>query len=237
MGYDDDYDYSYGIPASQAGESERAEFIRKTYQHLAFAILAFVAIEWALLSSPIAPAMAKMMTGGISWLFVLGGFMVVSWVADKWARSSTSPQMQYAGLAIYVVAEAIIFVPLLLIAKTVAPNVIPMAGIFTLLLFGGLTFTAFTSKKDFSFLGGILTMGGFVALGLIGCSIIFGFSLGIIFSAVMIMFAAGSILYSTSNIIHHYQVNQHVAASLSLFASVALLFWYIVQFLMALSSD
>jgi FtsH-binding integral membrane protein len=32
---------------------------------------------------------------------------------------------------------------------------------------------------------------------------------------------------------HEYRVGQHVAASLALFASVALLFWYILQLLMS----
>ncbi|MCP4691657.1 MAG: permease [Desulfobacterales bacterium] len=230
-------DYNYATPVSRAGESARSVFIRKTYQHLAVAILAFVGIEYVLINSPLAPAMARMMTSGYSWLIVLAAFMGVSYIANKWAYSSTSRGMQYAGLALFVVAEAVIFVPLLLIASLYAPDAIPMAGLFTLLLFGGLTFTAFTSGKDFSFLGGILRIGGFVALGVIGASILFGFSLGIIFSAIMILFAAAAILYDTSNIMRHYNTDQYVAASLSLFASVALLFWYILQFLMALSSD
>ncbi len=230
-------DYNYATPVARAGESARAVFIRKTYQHLALAILAFIGIEYVLINSPLAPAMARMMTGGYSWLIVLGVFMGVSYIANKWAFSSTSRGMQYAGLALFVVAEAVIFVPLLLIATLYAPNAIPMAGIFTLLLFAGLTFTAFTSGKDFSFLGGMLKIGGFVAFGFIGVSILFGFSLGMLFSAVMILFAAGAILYDTSNIIRHYHTDQYVAASLSLFASVALLFWYILQFLMSLSSD
>jgi FtsH-binding integral membrane protein len=37
-------------------------------------------------------------------------------------------------------------------------------------------------------------------------------------------------------VLHHYRVGQHVAASLALFASVALLFWYILQLLMSLTS-
>ena len=102
-------------------------------------------------------------------------------------------------------------------------------------MFGGLTFTAFTTRKDFSFLGGILKIGSFVALGFIVASIIFGFSLGLLFSLVMIGFAAGAILYDTSNIIHHYHTGQHVAAALSLFASVALLFWYILRIMMRFS--
>jgi len=49
----------------------------------------------------------------------------------------------------------------------------------------------------------------------------------------MVILAAGSILYNTSNIIHHYNTQQYVAASLSLFASVALLFWYLLQIFMS----
>lgn len=82
---------------------------------------------------------------------------------------------------------------------------------------------------------GFLTVGAFVALGFILCSILFGFSLGLIFAAVMVVFAAGSVLYTTSNILHHYSPNQHVAASLALFSSVALLFFYILQVLMSLT--
>lgn len=51
----------------------------------------------------------------------------------------------------------------------------------------------------------------------------------------MVLFAAGSILYTTSNILHHYRADQHVAAALSLFAGVALLFWYVLQVVMSLA--
>ena len=159
-------------------------------------------------------------------------------LANKWAHGSASLTTQYAGLSLYVVAEAIIFLPLLLIAsKMVAdPNLLAKAGIIPLAMFGGLTLVAFTTKKDFSFLGGMLKIGFFVAFGLIVASIFFqGLNLGIWFSAAMVLLASGSILYSTSNIIHHYQTNQYVAASLSLFASVALLFWYVLRILMSLS--
>ncbi|MBT7405410.1 MAG: permease, partial [Opitutae bacterium] len=146
-------------------------------------------------------------------------------------------QMQYLGLGLFVVAEAIVFLPLLYIATFYAgEGLIATAGLMTLLLVGGITATVFITKKDFSFMGSVLTMGGFVALGFILCSMIFGFSLGLVFSSVMVLFAGGSVLYSTSNILHRYNTDQHVAASLSLFASVALLFFYILQVLMSLSS-
>lgn len=218
--------------------SERASFIRRTYAHLAMAVLAFIAVEAFLLQLPFAGAMAAAMTGGYSWLIVLAAFMGVSWLAERWAHSEASPAMQYLGLGLYVMAEAIIFLPLLYIATNFASaDVIPMAGLITGFLFAGLTATVFITRKDFSWMRSILVIGGFVALGVIAASIVFGFSLGIIFSAIMILFASGAILYDTSQVLHHYRTDQHVAASLSLFASVALLFWYVLRFVMSLSSD
>lgn len=234
----DSYQNPYVV--AEAPADVRATFIRKTYAHLAGAIAAFVALEFLLFQIPgIEKIVMTMMGGRFSWLFVLGGFMVVSWLANKWAMSSTSMGMQYAGLGIYVVAEAIIFLPLLLIAAHPQflnqPQIIGQAAIITGALFGGLTLIAFTTKKDFSFLGGILKMGFFVAMGLIVASIFMGFNLGLLFSGAMILLASISILYSTSNIIHHYGTTQYVAAALGLFASVALLFWYVLRILMAFS--
>jgi FtsH-binding integral membrane protein len=229
---------SYADTVFYAQASERAAFIRRTYAHVAVAVLAFIAVEWMLLQLPIAGAMARAMTDGFSWLIVLAVFMGVSWLAERWANSETSPQMQYLGLGIFVVAEAVIFLPLLYVASRFASaDVIPMAALITGFLFTGLTATVFITRKDFSWMRSILTIGGFVALGVIVASMIFGFSLGIIFSAIMVLFASAAILYDTSQVLHHYRTNQHVAASLSLFASVALLFWYVLRIVMSLSSD
>ena len=225
------------VSAADAPAEQRVTFIRRTYQHLAMAVLAFVAVEWMIFQTGVAERLTATMLGGRwSWLLVLGGFMGVSWIAQRWADTQASRQMQYLGLGVYVLAEAIIFVPILYIASRVGENVIPMAGLITMLLFGGLTTVAFTTRADFTFLGGILKIGGFVALGVIVASIGFGFNLGLLFSAVMVAFAAGAILYSTSNVLHRYHPDQYVAASLSLFASVALLFWYVLRILMSFAN-
>lgn len=224
---------------AQAPDNVRAAFYQKTYLHLAGAVGAFVILESLLLSIPgIKDTVFGILgTSKFSWLLVLGVFMVVSWIAEKWANSDTSQGMQYAGLGLYIVAEALIFLPLLIIATTFYDGIIGQAGIITAGLFAGLTFIAFTTKKDFSFLGGILKVAFFVAMGLIVASIFMGFSLGLWFSGAMILVAGGSILYQTSNIIHHYRPDQHVAASLGLFASVALLFWYVLRILMAFANN
>lgn len=229
---------TFSLSAADSPAAERASFIRKTYGHLAVALLAFAGIEYYLVNSPFAKDMAKSMTEGFTWLIVLGAFMFVGFVADRLAHSQSSESMQYLGLGLFVVAEAIIFLPLLFVANEFGEKgVISTAGVMTLLLVGGLTATVFITKKDFSFLGGILGIGFFVALGFIACSIFIGFSLGLIFSAVMVLLAAGSILYTTSNVLHHYHPSQHVAASLALFSAVALLFWYVLQILLSFAGD
>ncbi len=223
------YPSSFDMFAAQAAADERSAFLTKTYLHLVGAIAAFVALEAILLSMPGIENLVGLMVGTqFGWLIVLGLFMVVSYVAESWARSATSLGMQYMGLGLYVLAEAVIFVPLIYIASSV-PGVIPAAAITTLVLSGVLTAVVFVTRKDFSFLRSILMFGGFAAMGLIVVAILFQFSLGPIFTYAMIALACGYILYHTSNVLHHYRIGQHVAAALALFASVALLFWYILQ--------
>lgn len=222
------------VPVADYAPDVRASFIRKTYAHLAVALLAFVGVEYLLVNSPIAaPLVGTMLGSQWSWLIVLGMFMGVSMLANWWANSQTSQAMQYMGLGLYVVAQAIVFLPLLYIANRSFPGAIQNAGIVTLGLFAALTAIVFYTRKDFSFLGPVLMIGGFVALGVIVASIAFGFSLGTLFAGIMVLFAAGAILYDTSNVLHRYKPTQHVAASLALFASVALLFWYILQLFMS----
>jgi FtsH-binding integral membrane protein len=227
------------IVVAQKRPDQRAEFIQKTYAHLAAAIGGFIVVEFFLFTTGIAEGFFNlvMATGMIGWFVVLGVFALVGWYARELATKTESINQQYMGLGLYVVIEAVIFAPLLYIAATFSdPTVIPTAGILTLLLFGGLTLVAFTTKKDFTFLGGILKIGGFVAIGVIICSAIFGFQLGLLFSSIMVVFASAAILYDTSKVMHHYRSDQYVAASLELFASVALLFWYVLRIVMALSS-
>ncbi len=209
--------------------SARAAFIRQTYLHVALAIAAFAALEWLLLQWSGARDLANLMTGGYSWLVVLLAFMFVSRIADRWARSSTSVGMTYLGLGLFVVAEAVLFLPLLYRVSRQGDDVLSSAAVITLLMVIGLTSVVVVTRTDFSFLRTALTIGGFVALGLIVASIIFGFSLGLLFAIAMVAFASGSILYNTSNIMHAYRTDQPIAAALSLFSSIALLFWYVVS--------
>ncbi len=227
-----EYTTSFGNSVAEALPAQRAQFIRKTYLLLAAAILAFIGVEAFLFASGAAGLIANVIFSGgsIGWLAVLALFMGVSFLANRWAMSETSKLTQFLGLGIFIVAEAVIFVPLIMISTYYAgdASVLMKAGIVTLGLLLGITATVFITKSDFSFLGPILAIGGFIALGFIVSSAIFGFSLGSVFAFVMVAFAGTAILYETSNVLHRFNTSQHVAASLTLFASIALLFWYIL---------
>jgi FtsH-binding integral membrane protein len=246
MSYGNEYPLERGYERGESVSTARATFIRKTYAHLAFAVLALIGIEALLLSIPgldmqILGALGK---SPVAYLVVFGAFIVFGTLAQYWAASQTSRGVQYLGLSVYVVLEAMILFPILAITKYLGEQdpvrfggIIPTAGILTLAVFGALTMIVMTTKKDFSFLGSVLTLCSFAALGFIIVAIIFGINLGVFFSAAMIVLMGGYILYDTSNILHHYGTEQYVAAALALFASVATLFFYILRLLLILAAN
>jgi len=206
----------------------RARFIVRTYNHLFGAILLFTLIEIGLFTSGMAEVIVAALSG-VSWLLVLGGFVIVSWLASRFAHTAESKPVQYMALGGFVFAEAIIFVPLLWLAQNRAPGAIQSAALVTMVGFAGLTAIAFISKKDFSFLGAFLKWAFLVALLLIVAGVIFGFQLGTFFSVAMVGLAGAAILYDTSNVLHHFPEDRYVGAALELFASVALMFWYVLR--------
>jgi len=225
--------YQYGgYAAPLDAVDRRAQFISRTYNHLFGAIVAFALIEIALFQLGVAETIARALTG-VSWLLVLGAFMIVGWLASRAAHTARSMAAQYAGLGAYVLFQAIIFVPLLYMAETYAPGVISSAALVSFMGFAGLTAVAFYTRKDFSFLRGILMWGGIGALVLIAAGVLFGFQLGVFFSVAMVVFAGAAILYDTSNVIHHFPEDRYVGAALELFASAALLFWYVLRLFLA----
>jgi FtsH-binding integral membrane protein len=209
-------------------DQSRGTFVSRTYGHLFGAVMAFLLIEVLLFKTGAAETIATSMLG-VSWLWVLGGFVVASWIARYAAHNATSKVAQYGALAGYVVAESIIFVPLLYIANKFAPGAISSAAAVTFMAFAALTAVVFVTRKDFSFLRGLLFWGGIVALTLIIAGAIFGFNLGTFFSIAMVALAGAAILYDTSNVLHHYPEDRYVAAALELFASVALMLWYVLR--------
>jgi uncharacterized protein len=224
---------NYYQPAtvSELDVDSRGTFVSRTYAHLFGAVCAFILIEAFFFKSGLADKIAQALLG-VSWLLVLGGFVVVSWLASRTAHVAKSKAAQYGALSAYVIAESILFVPLLWIANNVAPGAITSAAAVTFVAFAALTALVFLTGKDFSFLRTLLFWGGIMALALIVAGVIFGFQLGTYFSVAMVGFAGAAILYDTSNVLHHYPEDRYVAAALELFASVALMLWYVLRIFM-----
>ncbi len=214
-----------------AGIDSRSEFITRTYTHVVGGILGFVLIELALFESGYAQDLMGYMMH-LPWMLILGAFMLTGWLATRTAQTSTSLGMQYFAYAMYVLVEAIIFVPLLYLADAKAPGAIDSATLVTVLGAGGLMFVAHRTRRNFSFLRAILMWGGILALITIIGAAVFGFALGTWFSVAMIGFAGAAVLYDTSNIIHEYPEDRYVAAAMQLFASIALMFWYALRLVM-----
>jgi len=222
---------NYLGPVSEASVEDRSDFIWKCYAHVVGAILAFAAIETYFFQSGIAERIAAPMLN--NWFLVLGAFILASWGATHVAHRVESRNAQYAAFAAFIFVEALIFAPMLYIASLKSPDIIDSAAGVTILGCVGLIATAMITRKDFSFLRGMLTWLFFLAMAAIVGSLIFGFHLGTWFSVAMIGFAGAAVLYDTSNIMHHYPQDRYVAASMALFASIALMFWYILRLFMS----
>lgn len=231
--YENESDVSYGGVVRAA----RGRFLTQTYVHLFAAILLFVLIEVALFSSGTADSILKSLLsrgGGVTWLVILGAYMLLGSLATHVAHSAASKPAQYAALLFFVALEAFFFVPILWMANKMVPGggMIQSAAVITLGGFALLTAIVFMTRADFSFLRGILFWAGICALLLIVGGAIFGFNLGMAFSVAMVALAGGWILYDTSNILHHYSEDRYVGASLALFSSVAMMFWYVLRIFM-----
>ncbi|MBU2921867.1 Bax inhibitor-1 family protein [Winogradskyella psychrotolerans] len=225
------------IMVNSLSEVDRVAFYKKTYSHVAAGVLVFVLFEYLLLQSETIVEFMLSMTLGYKWLLMLGGFMLATNYAEGMAMRTTDKNKQYLAYGIYIFFEALIFVPMLyIVTELMGPagsDLLYQASIITLALFTGLSATVLMTKTDFSFLKTGLTIGFFIAIGLIIAGSLFGFDLGLWFSVGMCLLAGGSILYQTSNLMKTYGVEDYIPAALGLFASLMLLFWYILRIFMS----
>jgi FtsH-binding integral membrane protein len=222
---------SYRTPyVAGVSAQERTDFLRRVYQHVAGALAAFIVIEAILQQLPLATTVAERMSG--AWLLVIFGFWVVSWIAGRWTQPGLPLSQQYLGLGLFVLAEAVIFMPLIAYVRLYEDsNVLPTAGVLTAALTVGLSLIAIDPRTDFSMLRGAIFIVGSVGFGLIIASLLFGVGLGGWFSLLMIGLAGASILYKTDEISRTSRTDGYVSAALALFGSIMLLLWYVIRLL------
>ena len=223
----------YAIPVASLDEETRADFMVKVYQHLVAAIVAFMAFETLLFATGAAEGLFNLVYGsGGVWLLVLGGFMVVNWLATAAAHDLANPGRQYAGLFALAGAEALIFAPFLYYVFNVEGGgavTVGAAAVVTVLGFAGLTAIGLFTRRDLSFMRPLIMWAAVMSLVLIVAALLFGFELGVWFSVAMVALAGGAILYQTQAILRTYPDGAHVGAAVQLFASMMLLFWYVLR--------
>jgi FtsH-binding integral membrane protein len=224
---------SLSTPAARQSPAVRAEFLRRVYGRLLVGVAGFLAALWWLFSSGLAYMLADVMLAG-SWLLVLGGFMVVSWLANRLTHAAdASSAAQWGGFALLVAANAVIFTPLVVVAEAVAPGVVATAGWYTLVGVVVLSLVATRSGRSFAGFGLWLGWAGVLALGLIVTAVLFGFSLGPWFSLAMIGVAGAAILYDTQEVLERGTPGREVQCAALLFSSVTLMLWYMIRLLAA----
>jgi len=200
-------------------------FIRKTYVLFMAGILTAVLGGVACLKiEPVAMfALAILKNPLLAILLIVGGSMGAQAVARV-------EGLNYFALFAFTALIGIVFAPII---ASYAPEVVGQAGFLTVIVFGSLTAYALVTRKDFSFMGGMLFI-GMITLVLAGiANMLFfkssGFSYWMAWG--VLFFSSGYVLYQTSNILHHYTARDSVAAALGLFISFFNIFMSILRIL------
>ena len=231
---------------------DRVSFYRRTYAHVAGALLAFAALlafffagfdQQTGIAFVLAKSLFGMMQslGAWSWLLVMVGFWVGTMVAQGLATNRASVAAQYSGLGLYVLLQALIFIPLLAIVhvKTggqMAQILLPACSL-TGALVVGLTLSVYMTSTDFSFLRTVIVIGSVVALALVLLSAFGLFALGTWFALAMILLMATAILYQTWVIKTQLTTGDHIIAAFMLFSSIVTLLWYVISFFLGRRDD
>jgi FtsH-binding integral membrane protein len=144
------------------------------------------------------------------------------------------PGVNLLALFGFTTLTGIVISPLLFIISQINPASIMQAGVLTVGIFGGLTAYVFISRRDFSFLRGMVVTGLIVVI-LAGILNIFiaSSALGFAVAAATLLLFSGFVLYDTSNIIRRYPTNEYVAGALSLYLDAFNIFLALLRLLNA----
>ncbi|MBQ9874518.1 MAG: US12 family protein [Thermoguttaceae bacterium] len=234
---------AYESPYARQREAVRAEdrstLVTKTYLNLSGAVFAFAVLE-ALIFMIVGPApILELISTNVrvAGIVMLGICMGGPWLGTKLLGENPSRGRQYGLLCYYVAMYAIIMTPLLALAlAALGLQVIVQAACITAALFVALSSVVFMTRANFSGMRSFLWFASVAALILIVASFIFpSLVLGIWFSGAMVVLAGAYILYDTSKLMREARVGDDVLCAVEIFASLMMLFYYVLRILMALN--
>ena len=213
--------------AAQASVAERMTFVRKVYA------LFFAATLFAIGGVAIGLSFEPLLLFAFNhpWLMF---FAMIGGVFGAEAVRHV-PGVNLAALFGFTTLTGVVISPLMYYVALTNPASIWQAGLLTVGIFGGLTLYVFVSRKDFSFMRGMLFTGLIVLVvaGFANALIVGSSALGFAVAAAVLLLFSGYVLYDTSNIIRRYPTNEYVAAALSLYLDAFNIFLALIRLLNA----
>lgn len=206
----------------------RLAFIRKTYVLFLAGILCCILAGVATLFVPAlgAASMAVLRIPLLAIVLIIGASMGAQAV-------SRIEGVNYVALFGFTGLMGWLFTPIIAMYEGSQPGILTQAAALTVITFGALTTYALTTKKDFSFLSGILFVGvvGLILGGLANIFLFHSPMTSYILAWFTLLIFSGYVLYDTSNILRRYDTGAYCSAALSLFLDFFNMFMAILRIL------
>lgn len=218
-----------GSPITRTGPGvlETNKVLRNTYGLLSMTLLfaAAMATVSTMLNMP-----------PMTYLICIGaGFLIMMFVLPKVEDSSAGVAVVFLFTGLFGFALGPLLTNYLNYPN--GPQLIATAMGGTGAIFLALSAYVLTTKKDFSFMGGMLGVGLLVAIVAMVANIFLQIpAMSIAMSAVIVMLMSGYILYDTSRILHGGETN-YIRATVSLFLNIFNMFTSLLHLLGIMSDD
>ncbi len=217
------------VPVSQATPEVRVTFMRKVYATFLGGVLVYALGAWLGVVNEgfrqVAFALIQ-----LHWIAYLGLIIGAVFLVSK---LSTIPRVNLAAFAGFAFLFGILCSPLIIFAamQTGSFLVVKQAGVMTLLLFGGLSVFAFTTRRDFTVFGSILATFLIALFAVTVGGVIFGFGGSAWLSFAWVLLISAYVVYDTQMIQRRYGEEMYVAAAIALFIDFIILFQRILMIL------
>ena len=202
--------------------------IKKTYLLLSLAV--FAGIGGGFVGSN-SPALIQFFSGWVGWIVAMVALNAIPYIA---MACRNNPFLGTLAITADGFIAGLILAPILFIADRVAPNVVPMAGLLTLVIFMGVTASVMFIGKVYSapralMIGLFVSVIGVVVLNMFITSsiltLVISLAIGIIGVLVLVQ--------ATSQVLNNPEFNEPVMGAVMLFSGLFNIFVALLHLLLA----
>ena len=205
-----------------------SQAIKKTYLLLSLAV--FAGIGGGFVGSN-SPALIQFFSGWVGWIVAMVALNAIPYIA---MACRNNPFLGTLAITADGFIAGLILAPILYIANHVAPNVVPMAGLLTLVIFMGVTASVMFIGKVYSapralMIGLFVSVIGVVVLNMFITSsiltLVISLAIGIIGVLVLVQ--------ATSQVLNNPEFNEPVMGAVMLFSGLFNIFVALLHILLA----